>query len=56
LWQDVIPRFAASVNIPVVAGMPVGHDPKVQRTLPFNTRAELHLGKRASLIVDSGIR
>jgi muramoyltetrapeptide carboxypeptidase len=56
LWNDVFPRFAAATKIPVLAGMPVGHDPRAQRTLPFNTRAELHLGPQASLIVDSGIR
>lgn len=56
LWQDVFPRFAASVKIPVLKGMPVGHDPRAQRTLPFNTKAELHLGAKATLTVDSGIR
>jgi muramoyltetrapeptide carboxypeptidase len=56
LWHDVIPRFAAAMKIPVLAGMPVGHNPRAQRTLPFNTSAHLHLGKQPSLIVDSGIR
>jgi muramoyltetrapeptide carboxypeptidase len=56
LWQDVFPRFASSVKIPVLKGMPVGHDPRAQRTLPFNTEAELRLGAKATLKVDSGIR
>ena len=56
LWHDVIPRFTKAMKIPVLAGLPVGHDPAAQRTLPFNTPAELHLGPHPELIVDSGIR
>ena len=55
LWNDVFARFAKNTNIPVVAGLPLGHNPKLQRTLPLNTFAELHLGPKPSLIVDSGI-
>jgi muramoyltetrapeptide carboxypeptidase len=56
LWQEVIPRFAQAVKIPVLAGLPVGHDPKSQRTLPLNTPATLRLGSSPWLTVDSGIR
>jgi muramoyltetrapeptide carboxypeptidase len=56
LWQDVMTRFAREVGVPVVAGIPVGHDPRRNRTLPFNTPAELHLGARPFLRVASGIR
>lgn len=55
LWQDVIPRFAASVRFPVLKGLPVGHNPKVQMPMPFNTKAVLHTGPRGRLIVESGI-
>jgi muramoyltetrapeptide carboxypeptidase len=55
LWADVIPRFAASVKFPVFKGLPVGHNPKVQFPLPFNTRVTLRTGARAELIVESGI-
>lgn len=55
LWNDVIPRFASSVRFPVLAGLPVGHDPKVNYTLPFNTPAELTLGPSPALRVSSGI-
>lgn len=51
LWSDVIPRFAASVRVPVVAGLPVGHDPVRQRVLPFNTPARLDLGRGGRLTV-----
>ncbi len=55
LWNDVIPRFAASVNFPVLKGLPVGHNPKVQMPLPFNTSAVLFTGARSRLSVDTGI-
>ena len=55
LWHDVIPRFAKSAKFPVLSGMPAGHLDGRQRTLPFNTKAELHLGARPKLIVESGI-
>ncbi len=55
LWQEVIPRFAQSVKIPVLKGLPVGHDPKVQIPLPFNTTAVLKTGSAPELRVQSGI-
>lgn len=55
LWSDVFTRFAASVKVPVLRGLPVGHDPKQQFTLPLNTPSVLRLGARASLKVESGI-
>lgn len=55
LWRDVIPRFAASVKIPVFKGLPVGHSVKVQLPLPFGTPVILKTGKKAQLIVQSGI-
>lgn len=56
LWQDVFARFASEVNVPLVAGLPVGHDPRRNRTLPLNAPAELHLGPRPSLHVATGIK
>lgn len=56
LWSDVFARFAREVKIPVVAGVPVGHDPRRSCTLPFNTAATLSLGRRPQLLVASGIR
>ncbi len=53
-FTDVLPRFAASVDFPVLKGVDVGHG-KIQRPLPFLTSAELSLGpKSGSLVVDSG--
>lgn len=56
MWNDVIPRFANSVRIPVLCGLPSGHDPKSQFPLPFNTPSKLVTGGRAHLTVESGIR
>lgn len=55
LWNDVIERFARSAKFPVYSGLKVGHDKKVQYTLPFNTKATLQGGAKASLIVSTGI-
>ncbi len=56
LWNDVIARFASTARFPVYRGLKVGHDAKVQYTLPFNTDAVIESGRKASLIVSSGIR
>lgn len=56
LWQDVFARFAQELKIPLVAGIPVGHDPRHNRVLPFQTPATLSLGKVPSLRVESGIQ
>ncbi len=55
LWSDVFARFAREAKIPLVSGLPIGHDPRQQRTLPLWTPAELHLGSKPSLTVHSGI-
>ncbi len=55
LWSDVMDRFAKSVKVPVLRGLPVGHDPKKQFTLPFNTPAVLETGRRGRLTVETGI-
>jgi muramoyltetrapeptide carboxypeptidase len=55
LWRDVIPRFAASQKIPILKGLLVGHDKKIQMPMPFNTKAVLHTGAKGRLIVPSGI-
>lgn len=55
LWRDVIQRFAATVKCPVMRGLPVGHDPRVQMPLPLNTPAVLCTGQGGRLTVDSGI-
>jgi muramoyltetrapeptide carboxypeptidase LdcA involved in peptidoglycan recycling len=51
----VIPRFAEAIKIPVLSGLPVGHDPKRQMTLPLGTAAVLHTGRAPWLEVSSGI-
>jgi muramoyltetrapeptide carboxypeptidase len=56
LWNDVMIRFAKRMKFPVFRGLPVGHDQKVQHTLPFNTAAVLNGGAQGSLIVESGIK
>jgi muramoyltetrapeptide carboxypeptidase len=53
IWQDVIPRFARAHSIPIFSGLPVGHDPKLQMTLPLNTPAEL--SANGVLRVETGI-
>jgi len=55
LWNDVLPRFASSMKIPVLSGLPVGHNQDKQYTLPFNTPAVLSLGRAPHLLVKSGI-
>lgn len=55
LWSDVIPRFSRSMPIPVVKGLPVGHDPRRQMPLAFGTRAELRLGAKPVLVVNSPV-
>ncbi len=44
IWP-VIRRFAQTLSIPVLGGLPSGHE-KHQRPLPFGTRATLDLGER----------
>lgn len=48
-------KFASQQNFPVLSGLPVGHG-KTQYVLPLGTRAELHLGAKPQLIVESGAR
>lgn len=55
LWSDVLPRFAASVKFPVLRGLPVGHNRKVQFPLPFNTSAVLKTGAKGVLEVSSPV-
>ena len=55
LWSDVFARFARESKVPLIAGLPVGHDPRRNHTLPLNTPAELRLGAHPSLKVASGI-
>jgi muramoyltetrapeptide carboxypeptidase LdcA involved in peptidoglycan recycling len=50
LWSDVVARFASSTGLPVYSGLPVGHDPRVQMTLPLGTFAEI---SGAQLVVRS---
>lgn len=56
LWNDVLSNFAQDLRVPVFGGLKVGHDPKLQYTLPFNTLATLHGGRKPSLVVASGIK
>jgi muramoyltetrapeptide carboxypeptidase len=53
LTLTALKRFAENSPFPVVRGLKSGHGATV-RTLPFNTHAELFLGKRATLVVDTG--
>jgi muramoyltetrapeptide carboxypeptidase len=55
LWNDVMPRFAKTMTIPVLSGLPVGHNWELQTPMPFRTHAELETGPKASLIVSTGI-
>lgn len=55
LWSDVMDRFARSMKVPVFKGLPVGHDPKRQFTMPFNTPAVLQTGRKGTLTVQTGI-
>ncbi|MGE0763181.1 MAG: LD-carboxypeptidase [Bdellovibrionales bacterium] len=50
IWQDVLPRFAASLKVPVLAGLPCGHG-RIQRPLPLMTKAVLQTGGRGKLTV-----
>lgn len=56
LWTDVFARFAEAVSFPVLAGVPAGHNPKLQMTLPLGTSAVLHTGRAPVLQVKTGIR
>jgi muramoyltetrapeptide carboxypeptidase len=55
VWQDVIPRFARTLKVPLVAGLAVGHGERQQRTLPLNTLAHLTLGSRPNLVVSTEV-
>ena len=48
LWQDVQKRFALEAKFPVFKGLPFGHG-AFQRPVPFNTGAELKMGRKGSL-------
>ncbi len=56
--QDRVPlileRFAGTMKIPVLKGLQSGHG-IIQRPIPFGPRAELLLGPRARLVVQSGV-
>ncbi len=54
LSHDVLARFAKDCAIPVLSGLPVGHEPKRQMPLPLGTPAQLHLGRSPHLRVLSG--
>lgn len=50
LWKDVQKRFAQQASFPVLKGLPFGHG-AFQRPMPFNTSAQLFLGREPSLQV-----
>lgn len=54
LVSDALKRFAERVDYPVLAGLPVGHDPKLNFTLPFYTSCRLITGKKSTLTCDFG--
>lgn len=49
LVKDALIRFAQKVTIPVLMGVPAGHDEKVNYPIPFNTSTTLVLGKTGQL-------
>ena len=53
LWKPVMERFAKSMQVPVLSGIPCGHGKK-QMPLVLNSNANLKLGRRPELKV-SGI-
>lgn len=53
LTLTALKRFAENSKFPVVRGVKSGHGALV-RTLPFNTHSELFLGKKSTLVVDTG--
>lgn len=56
MWKGVIKPFSETLKIPVFAGLPVGHDRKMQMTLPLGSRARLSIGSaEARLEVSTGI-
>jgi muramoyltetrapeptide carboxypeptidase len=48
IWNDVIPRFAEGLKIPVFKDLPSGHG-KVNRPIPFLTQATLKTGSSSKL-------
>jgi muramoyltetrapeptide carboxypeptidase len=50
IWKDVIPRFAASQKIPVFRGLQSGHG-RINRPIPFLTKATIKSGRQAELVV-----
>jgi muramoyltetrapeptide carboxypeptidase len=52
LWREVIPDFAAAMNVPVFSGLPVGHSAQLQMPLALGTQGELHTGPKGLLIVE----
>lgn len=56
LWSQVFERFAAEVKFPVMGGFPAGHG-VVQRPLPLNTMAHLHLSSNEIVLeIESGVK
>jgi muramoyltetrapeptide carboxypeptidase len=55
LVPEALERFARMVRFPVLTGLPCGHG-DVNYPVPFNAPAELSLGKKAALSIDSGGR
>lgn len=54
LWKQAVQRFASQTSIPVFSGMKTGHG-KGQRVVPFNTKAKLITGKKATLYISTGV-
>lgn len=55
LVTPAIERFAESLKIPVLGGLPSGHG-DIQRPVPIGTKALLQIGKTTKLILDTGIK
>lgn len=55
IWDEVIPRFAKAMKIPVFTGLTSGHG-RIQRPLPLMTTSVLETGAEGRLTVSSGAR
>lgn len=56
LTRTALIRFAERIPYPVIGGLPCGHGPKYNYTLPFNTLCTLKTGKNPTLKCDFGGR
>jgi len=46
-------RWADRLKVPVLKGLPAGHGP-INRCVPFNTKTQLYLGGKGTLVIETG--